>query len=238
MILSIVGIIDEVRADGHGVNRIEKPARRRGADPFGFDWLDLILSLSWTHENPQPAADDGLRQRREGDSHAGLEVVLLRFVERRRIRVDRPRVDVELDDPIVGLLQRDVVVVSESVVERDVLSEAPLVLGERDVILLVDVLWSGSAVVERARLAQIAKVLDAPGYVRQKIGHIRVRVSDAALLVGGHPNDSGVSAELHEVCADNAAERVGKRQRVRIVRCAATISRAVGANELTRACEP
>ena len=62
---------------------------------------------------------------------------------------------------VVGLGQRRVVVVAQAVGSASRFgSDVPLVLRETDVVLLRDVSRAGGAVVERARRADVAEVLN------------------------------------------------------------------------------
>ena len=124
LVRPVVRVVDEVRADDVRIDRIGRArsaGRQRRADALGFDRLNLILGLARADEDAEAAAQHRLRRRRVRRRDARLEVVLLRLVERRRVRIELAGVDVELDDPVVALLQRRVVVVAQPVVEREVL---------------------------------------------------------------------------------------------------------------------
>ena len=139
----------------------ERAARQRRADALGLDRLNLVFRLAGTDEDAEAAAQHRLaRSARSVAETRGWKFVFFDCVERRRVGIERAGVDVELDDPVVALPQRRVVVVAQAVVQREIRLHVPLVLREADVVLLLDVLLAGRAVVERARLAQVAEVLD------------------------------------------------------------------------------
>ena len=84
---------------------------------------------------------------------------------------------------------------------------------------------------ERARLAQVAEILNRGRLVGQERRHVRVGIGDAAELIGAHPDQADVTAHLDEVIPDRAVDAVVEGQRVRVVRRAAAVARAVDANQ-------
>ena len=131
-------------------------------------------------------------------------------------------------------MERRVVVVAQAVVERHLRSQVPLVLREADVVLLLDVLRTRCAVVERARLAQVAEVLNRGGGVGEERIQVGEAVCDAALLIRRHADDAGVATNLVEVIAADIVHGIGERQRVRIVRGRAAVAGAVDAHQAAR----
>ena len=132
LIRAVVRRIHEVGQNRRRIRRIR--VQRAAADgrdvAFGLDRLNLILGLAGSDEDADAGANGRLPGRREGRADARLKAGLLRDVERRGVRIERAGVDVELDDPVVCLPQRRVVVVAETVVQREVGAQPPFVLGE------------------------------------------------------------------------------------------------------------
>ena len=200
--------------------------------------LTRSLSIGWIRSSPWPGPTkmpkpprNTVLPGRVGHRQARLEVVLLRAVQRRRVRIDRAGVDVELDDQVVLHLQRRVVVVAQAVVERQVRRACHSSCANSDVVLLLGVAHAGRAVVEDARRADVAEVLNRRRRVGQERGDVRERVGRAAQLVGRHPDQADVAAELHEVVAAHRRHRVGEGERVRVVEQAAAVGGAVGAHQ-------
>ena len=119
----------------------------------------------------------------------------------RRIRVDLAGIDVELDDQVVLDLERCEVLVAHPVVQREVRTGVPLILPEGHVVLLPRVPRTGRTVVEDARSADVAGILNAGRLIGQERRDVRIGVGRATELVGRHPDDSHLTPDLGEVIA-------------------------------------
>src|SRR5215217_5422952 len=92
--------------------------------------------------------------RRPRQRNPWLKVVGLRAEQVTRRRFEGPVPDVELDGQVVSLAHRRVVLVTETVIERQGTPEPPFVLAERNRVLLLRLSLAGRAVVEDAGLAE------------------------------------------------------------------------------------
>ena len=113
--------VDEVRANQIGIDRkgAQRARLQRRADAVGFNRLNLVFGLAGADEDTEAAlttvfaVSDQVARRAAGSCSSSGQ-------QRRRIRIDQSGVDVELDDPVVALAQRRVVVVPQAVVQREV----------------------------------------------------------------------------------------------------------------------
>src|SRR3954469_17717099 len=97
-------------------------------------------------------------------------------------------VDVKKYLPVVSLRERRVILVAQTVVQSQVRSDLPFVLGIGDVVLLIGDRLTGRAVEERRGRGQISEELHGGGRVRQKVLDARIRIGDAALPVSVKAN--------------------------------------------------
>src|SRR4030095_11010713 len=138
------------------------------ADAVGFDWLNLVLCLARAVVDAEAAANERLaaakeagagRIRRPGQGYAGSKVGFQRLVNSRVRRQDDALIDVKDHLQIIVLPQRRIDFIPQSIVEGQVWPDLPLILTVTDVVLLLGKAIASSAVVERARRADVAVVL-------------------------------------------------------------------------------
>src|SRR6185369_4772499 len=134
-----------------------------------LDRLYLIFRLTWTIENSKAttkyraaAAKEAaaIRLRRPRHRDAWTKVSLRRLERAFRRRTQRAVRDIKQDLQVSILSQWSVVLISQSIVEREVWSDLPLVFSVSNVVLLFRKSLSGRAVIERTRRTQVAEKLD------------------------------------------------------------------------------
>src|SRR6185503_16810821 len=147
----------------------DRVARESRTDAIALDRLNLIFRLTWTIKNSEAAAQDRasatkeaaavwFRRPRHRDSWpkvgaGGLECSLGRIAQG-SVR------DVEEHLKISVFAQRRVVLVTQTVVQREVRFDLPFIGGVADVVLLLGVTLTSSAAVEGTGRADVAKKLD------------------------------------------------------------------------------
>src|SRR6185369_13182791 len=99
------------------------------------------------------------------------------------------------------LSQWRVVLVAQTVIERQVWPDFPLILGVGDVVLLFCKTLSGCAVIERTRSADVAQELNRLRRVRQEVRQVGVSICRASEAIRVETNESELAAELHVVIA-------------------------------------
>src|SRR5262245_14143088 len=96
-------------------------------------------------------------------------------------------------------MQHGVIFITQTIVQRQVRADSPLILGIEDVICLLEIAVRRNTAMQWIRSADIAEDLNLRGLVVDKSRHVRERICRPAKPVGIHPDRSDLNTEFETV---------------------------------------